>query len=102
MVGADLADAPPEGWVELAHVFAREQETLLLRAVERQLSRGLWRDKVPMVATGSGGFIVHRLAARLGHSCQNFAELVDLAPQAAAEVDRCAPAVAVALLARDA
>ena len=99
MVGADLADASPEGWVELARVFARAQEALLLRAVERQLSRGLLRDKVPMVATGSGSFIVRRLAAQLERPCRDFAELVDVLPQARAEVDRCAPAVAVALIA---
>ena len=50
--------------------------------------------------TGSGGFIVHRLAARLERPCRDFAELVEATPQAVAEVDRCAPAVAVALLAR--
>jgi uncharacterized hydantoinase/oxoprolinase family protein len=102
MVGADLADAPPEGWKGLARVLAREQEALLLRAAERQLSRGLWRDKVPMVATGSGAFIARRLAAGLGLPCRTFAELVVAAPQATAELDRCAPAVAVALLAREA
>lgn len=100
MVGADLDEPPSAAWTGLARVFAREQETLLLRAVERQLSRGLLGDDAPLVGVGCGSFIVRRLAARLERPYRDFADLIDAAtPAAAAEVSRCAPAVAVALLA---
>jgi probable H4MPT-linked C1 transfer pathway protein len=101
MVGADLDEAPPAAWTALARVFAREQEALLLRAVERQLSRGLLlSDDAPLVGVGCGSFIVCRLADRLGRPYRDFADLIDAAtPEAAAEASRCAPAVAVALLA---
>jgi (4-(4-[2-(gamma-L-glutamylamino)ethyl]phenoxymethyl)furan-2-yl)methanamine synthase len=101
MVGADLGDAPPAAWAEVARAFAREQEATLLRAARRQLSRGLLAGDAPVVATGGGAFIARRLAEALGRPCRDLASLVEAAPQAAAGVGRCAPAVAVALLARE-
>jgi probable H4MPT-linked C1 transfer pathway protein len=100
IVGADLQDEPAAAWIALADSFARTQVSELLAAVQRQLSRQPWRDKVPIVAAGCGSFIVARLARAVGRECKHFADLVETAPQAAAEVGRCAPAVAVALLAR--
>jgi uncharacterized hydantoinase/oxoprolinase family protein len=99
MVGADLGDAPAAAWNGLARFLAREQEAQLLRAVERQLSRGLLGEPAPLVGVGSGSFIVRRLADQLGCPYRDFAGLVKATPEATAEVSRCAPAVAVALLA---
>ena len=99
-VGSDLQDAAPEGWMALASSFAREQIDQLTRAIERQLSLRPGRDKVPIVAAGCGSFIAAKIATRMNLNYKDFADLVPSEPQAAAEVGRCAPAVAVALLAR--
>lgn len=99
MVGADLGDADAEGWRALARSFARAQINELVLAVERQLSGRPGRDKVPIVAAGCGSFIVARVARELSLEIKDFGDLVPAAPQARAEVARCAPAVAVALLA---
>lgn len=102
MVGADLADAPPAAWTGLARALAREQEARLLHAIERQLSRNLLDDGAPLIGVGTGSFIVGRLATALSRSYRDFAGLVGATPEAATEVSRCAPAVAVALLAQPA
>ena len=99
MVGADLDGAPLPAWRRLAAVFARAQGDLIVRGIELQLSRGVLGETAPVVVAGAGGFIVAPIAARLGLGTRRFADLVRAAPQAADEVDRCAPAVAVAVLA---
>lgn len=101
MVGADLGDAPAAAWAGLARVLARAQEVSLLDAVERQLSRGLLGEDAPLLGAGCGDFVVRRLARTLGRPYRGFAELAAASSaEAAADVARCAPAVAVALLAR--
>jgi probable H4MPT-linked C1 transfer pathway protein len=100
MIGSDLQDAAPGEWMALASSFASEQMNQLTRAIERQLSVRPGRDKVPIVGAGCGSFIAAKLATRMGLDYKDFADLVPSTPQAAAEVGRCAPAVAVALLAR--
>jgi probable H4MPT-linked C1 transfer pathway protein len=99
MVGLDRDELPEAAWTALARVLAREQEQLLLRGVERQLSRGLLTDRAPILAAGSGDFIARRLADQLDRPCIGWTDLVEAEPQAEVEVSRCAPAVAVALLA---
>jgi probable H4MPT-linked C1 transfer pathway protein len=100
MIGSDLQDAAPREWMTLASSFAGEQMDQLTRAIERQLLLQRGRDKVPIVGAGCGSFIAAKLATRMGLDYKHFTDLVPSAPQAAAEVGRCAPAVAVALLAR--
>jgi probable H4MPT-linked C1 transfer pathway protein len=100
MIGSDLQDAAPGQWTALASSFAGEQMHQLTKAIERQLSLRPGRDKVPIVGAGCGSFIAAQLATRMGLNYKDFADLVPSEPQAAAEVGRCAPAVAVALLAR--
>jgi len=53
----------------------------------------------PIVAAGIGAPQLAALAADLSRPCQPFADLVDAVPDARVWVTRCAPAVAVALLA---
>jgi (4-(4-[2-(gamma-L-glutamylamino)ethyl]phenoxymethyl)furan-2-yl)methanamine synthase len=52
-----------------------------------------------VIGAGCGRFIASRLAERLGRLYLDFADLIDAAPEAREMAARCAPAVAVALLA---
>jgi probable H4MPT-linked C1 transfer pathway protein len=102
MVGADLKDAGLASWQALAAWLARRQEHLIEDALALQLSRGLVADKAPLIGAGCGRFLVEDLARRLGRPYRDFAALVDATAEALPWVATCAPAVAVALLARDA
>ena len=53
----------------------------------------------PVVGAGCGRFVAKALAERLGRPYLDFAEIIDAAPEAREMAARCAPAVAVALLA---
>ena len=99
MVGSDVDAAPLSTWRRLAAVFARAQADLISRAIELQLSRGVLDETAPLIVAGAGGFIAAPVAARMGMTTLPFADLVEAMPQAAGNVDTCAPAVAVALLA---
>ncbi len=52
-------------------------------------------SSAPLVAAGCGAFVAHALAARIGHRCIDFADLV---PGGESWSQVCAPACAVALL----
>jgi activator of 2-hydroxyglutaryl-CoA dehydratase len=52
-----------------------------------------------VIGAGCGRFIARRLAERLGRPYLDFGDLLDAAPEARDMAARCAPAVAVALLA---
>jgi hypothetical protein len=52
-----------------------------------------------VVGAGCGRFIARLVAERLGRPYVDFAEAIDVAPEAREMAARCAPAVAVALLA---
>jgi hypothetical protein len=52
-----------------------------------------------VVGAGCGRFVARRLAERLGRLYLDFGDLIDTAPGLCEMAARCAPAVAVALLA---
>ena len=58
-----------------------------------------FRRAAPVVGAGCGRFVAKALAERLGRPYLDFAEIIDAAPEAREMAARCAPAVAVALLA---
>ncbi|MEK0083154.1 hydantoinase/oxoprolinase family protein [Benzoatithermus flavus] len=99
MIGADAADGTPEDWRRLAAWLAGRQMRAIEDAAALQLSRGLVSDPAPLVGAGCGRFLLRPLAERLGLPYRDFAELLDLAPEARDWAATCAPAVAVALLA---
>ena len=98
MIGADLGDARPADWRQLAGTLARAQLRRIEDAVALQLSRGLLDDGAPVIGAGCGRFLVERLALSLGRPYLDFARLVRVAGPTGSWAATCAPAVAVALL----
>ena len=100
MVGRDLDPASLGACRRLAAWLAEAQFRRIEDACSRLWSRELLPDEAPLVAAGVGRFLVHDLAARQGRRCLEFGSLVSCAPGVAGRVSDCAPAVAVAWLAR--
>ena len=101
MVGLDVDAAPLDAWRRLARHLSELQLQRLQAACERALSRGLVESTVPVIGAGVGRFLAERLAARLGSPYTDFGSL--LQTNGAVDCLRaadCAPAVAVAELAR--
>lgn len=98
MVGRDAADAPDRVWHDLAAWFAEMQLRQLHDSALLVLSHGSLAQDAPIIGAGIGICILQSLATRLGRRYLTFA---DLMPTATARewIDRCAPAVAVGLLA---
>src|SRR5262249_12113435 len=71
-------------------------------AMALQLSRGMLSERAPLIGAGCGRFLVERLAASLGRPYRDFAELIEVDASVAGQAADCAPAVAVALLMREA
>jgi probable H4MPT-linked C1 transfer pathway protein len=99
MLGRDAGDAELAEWIALARYFADCQ----LAEIEHA-ARGLAECKAlphsaPVIGAGCGRFMARPLADRLGRSYVDFGDLIDAAPGAHDMAARCAPAVAVALLA---
>lgn len=101
MVGRDAASRPLTAWRRLAAWLARAQARQLEDACERLLSRVGLPDQAPLIGAGVGRFLVAELAARLQRPYIEFAELLPTGRAAAERVSDCAPAVAVAWLARE-
>ena len=102
MIGADLDEAGMEQWRELAAWFARCQRRRIEDALALQISRGLLSERSPLIGAGCGRFLVERLARSLGRPYRDFAELIEVDATVAGQAADCAPAVAVALLLREA
>jgi (4-(4-[2-(gamma-L-glutamylamino)ethyl]phenoxymethyl)furan-2-yl)methanamine synthase len=99
MLGRDAAEGDLIAWRALAHFFARCQLDGIEAAARTLVAReGLVSD-APVIGAGCGRFLAARLAERLGRAYRDFAETVDCAPDAREMAARCAPAVAVGLLA---
>jgi heme/copper-type cytochrome/quinol oxidase subunit 3 len=63
VVGADLSDAGPEAWKNLARAFAEAQLRLIHDATLTNLSRGVLSQEAPLIGAGIGRALVERLAA---------------------------------------
>lgn len=124
LLGRDVESADSAAWRRLAGYFRERQLALLTDVCHRQLSRGLLTPAAPFIGAGVGRFLVQELARRLRHPYLDFADLFParvpvqpnptgvqglpctspqtLARQALHSWADCAPAVAVACLARQA
>ena len=89
-----------EQWRELARQFAERQLRTLADACDRVFSRGGLGEDAPLVGAGVGRFLVERLAGRLQRPYVGFGELFEVRGEVRADVADCAPAAAVAWLAR--
>lgn len=99
MLGRDAADGTVSDW-SIAAAFVREAQ---LRSIEdgviQVISASSLIGSPPVVVAGIGHPEAAVVAARLGRPVVAFCELALPAPDCAAEVTFCAPAVSVAMLA---
>jgi len=100
MVGRDLDSAPVPAWKRLASWLARAQVRRIEDACDRIFSRGELPEGAPIVGAGVGRFLLPSLAARSGRPYREFSDLLPVPATLAGRVSDCAPAVAVAWLAR--
>lgn len=101
MIGRDAESAPPESWRSLARWLAGRQLRLIERAARGLLLREAIGADAPVICAGVGRFIAADLAEVLGRPALDFATLLPESGGVEAEwVSDCAPAVAVAWLAR--
>ncbi len=99
MIGRDASDADFAAWHRLAAWFAEMQMRLIGDDAMLVLSRACLPRSAPLIGAGIGQHVVARLAARLGCVYREFGELSPPGSDVGNWLGRCAPAVAVALLA---
>ena len=99
MIGRDAHERPLASWQQLAGVFRTVQIERIRRAAQQVLLRGRIGLQAPLVAVGSGAFLVPEMASQLHRPVITFAHLVDSCAELSA-LSMCAPAVAVAMLAQ--
>jgi probable H4MPT-linked C1 transfer pathway protein len=99
MLGRDASEAELAEWVAVAHHFADCQLAQIEAAARTLTARERLGTDAPVIGAGCGRFIANRLAARLGRPYRDFSEIIEAAPEQREMAARCAPAVAVALLA---
>jgi probable H4MPT-linked C1 transfer pathway protein len=100
MIGRDVGAAEAVSWRHLARFFADAQARQIETNLHLLLSRGSIPDDAPIVGAGIGSFVLARIAARFSRSFIPFESLFDVSPDIAVSVSHCAPAAAVAMLAR--
>ena len=99
MLGRDESEGELGEWVALARYFADCQLGGIEEAAHALLAREGLPPDAPVVGAGCGRFAAVALAERLGRPYLDFAEIIDSVPEEREMAARCAPAVAVALLA---
>jgi uncharacterized hydantoinase/oxoprolinase family protein len=99
MLGRDASEAELAEWIALARYFADCQLAEIEHTARGLAERDALPPRAPVIGAGCGRFIAKQLAERLGCPYLDFADLIDAAPEAREMAARCAPAVAVALLA---
>jgi probable H4MPT-linked C1 transfer pathway protein len=99
MLGRDASEAELAEWITLARYFADCQLAEIEHTARGLAERDALPPRAPVIGAGCGRFIAKQLAERLGCPYLDFADLIDAAPEAREMAARCAPAVAVALLA---
>jgi (4-(4-[2-(gamma-L-glutamylamino)ethyl]phenoxymethyl)furan-2-yl)methanamine synthase len=99
MLGRDAGEAELTEWTALARYFADCQLAEIEHAARGLADRDALPLAAPVIGAGCGRFVASRLAERLGRPYLDFGDLIDAAPEARDMAVRCAPAVAVALLA---
>jgi (4-(4-[2-(gamma-L-glutamylamino)ethyl]phenoxymethyl)furan-2-yl)methanamine synthase len=98
MIGRDAGEAEDWEWRNLAAFFADAQLRAVQDAALQVTSATRLSDGAPVVAAGTGRFLVAKIAARLGRSVEPWEKSIPAEPSLGAIVSDCAPAVAVGLL----
>jgi len=100
LVGRDTQNGTPRQWDALAQFFARAQMRRIEDAVALIASREPAALTAPIVGAGIGRGVIAAFAKREGRDYREFGKFLPVAPDAASLATDCAPACAVALLAR--
>jgi probable H4MPT-linked C1 transfer pathway protein len=98
--GRDAADASLEDWRSAARDIAGRQLAEVRAAIDDVLAASPVSAGAPIVAAGIGAAQVDLIAQALGRQALRLGTLANAAPDCAEWATRCAPAVAVALLAQ--
>ncbi|MDX2263890.1 MAG: hydantoinase/oxoprolinase family protein [Hyphomicrobiales bacterium] len=99
MLGRDATDASDARWDALARFFRERQIGALCEATAQVLSGVEIGANAPVIGAGAGDFVIREIAARLARPYVDFGSLVGGENARAASL--CAPAVCVAMLARE-
>ena len=102
MIGCDVQDFSLSHWQELAYTIRRQQLDRIQLASQKQLSRVAKGTKIQLIGAGIGRFLIQEMALSLGLEYRDFNSLFK-APvhKTEMQIADCAPAVAVAYLARE-
>jgi len=100
--GCDAIDASIDDWRKSAREIADKQMTEVRAAVEEVLAAASLPAGTPVVAAGIGAPQIEALTQAHGRETVWFGALANAAPDCEEWATRCAPAVAVVLLAQDA
>jgi (4-(4-[2-(gamma-L-glutamylamino)ethyl]phenoxymethyl)furan-2-yl)methanamine synthase len=98
MFGRDAMDGTTDDWCQSARAVIEEQKHAILQAVHQVLCAVSIAPCAPIVAAGIGSQVVGNLAGYLGRACQQFADVTGVSDACRLWANRCAPAVAAALL----
>ena len=101
MIGRDVESATSNDWRVLAQSFRSAQLSRIKSALDRVAARANLAQSVTLIGAGVGAFLVREIAHEQARSYRSFAELLRLNGPAEDTVTDVAPAVAVALLARE-
>jgi (4-(4-[2-(gamma-L-glutamylamino)ethyl]phenoxymethyl)furan-2-yl)methanamine synthase len=100
MIGRDARERPLASWQTLAGSFRATQLERIRRAAQQVALRAAVSPEGPLVAAGSGAFLVPELAGVLRRPAIGFDRLVTLHMDDRGAPSLCAAAVAVAMLAQ--
>ena len=100
MLGRDLESAPLPAWRQLAEWFARVHVRQIEDACDRVLSRSGLSAEASIVSAGAGRFLLPEIAVARRRHCLEFSTLFPGSVAPPERISDCAPAVAVAALAR--
>lgn len=98
--GRDAIDAYIDEWRIAAREVAERQTDDIRAAIDEALAATALPEVAPVVAAGIAATQIETFAAIVGRPCCHFGALANAAPDCAEWATRCAPAVAIALLAR--
>lgn len=102
MIGCDFSPAELLRWQQFAENIRAQQLQKIQRACERQLSRQPLADNSPLVGAGVGRFLVQQIATLSARPYLDFCNLLpESSNQTAIKPADCAPAVAIACLAKE-
>jgi probable H4MPT-linked C1 transfer pathway protein len=99
MLGRDGSEAELAEWIAIARHFADCQLAQIESAARALTARERLGADATVIGAGCGRFVAKRLARRLDRPYRDFSEIIKSGPGQREMAARCAPAVAVALLA---